>query len=40
MASLIYEAQKKLGELIKVKNIVILVLDKENQMFMKLNSEE
>jgi hypothetical protein len=37
MASLIYEAERKLKELLGVKNVVILVIDHEQDMFIKLN---
>ena len=37
MASLIYEAERKLKELLGVKNVVILVIDHETDQIMKLN---
>lgn len=37
LASLLYEAERKLKELLKVKHSLVLVFDHDEQMFVKLN---
>lgn len=38
-ASLLFEGEKRLSELMKTSNITILVIDHEEQKFFKLNYE-
>ena len=37
LASLIYEAERKIRELVGVKNVVVLVIDHEQDLLIKLN---
>jgi ABC-type microcin C transport system duplicated ATPase subunit YejF len=39
MASLIYDAEKSLKEILGIKNVIILVIDHDLDMFIKLNHE-
>lgn len=37
LASLMYEAERKLKELLGVKHVLVLVLDHESEQFIRLN---
>jgi hypothetical protein len=39
IASLIYEGERRLRELLHIDHVVILVLDKEQEVLVKLNQE-